>query len=68
MEYTDPETLNRFYYRNELVLRVSEDAKDTGKVMSLLFIVLTLKMTYRTSTQHRRPHYSMVDSSGGPTP
>lgn len=69
MEYTDPETLNRFYYRNELVLRVSEDAKDTGKVMPLLFIMLlAFKMTYRTFTQHGRPQYSMVDSSGGPTP
>eukprot|EP00752_Nemacystus_decipiens_P009918 g8850.t1 len=31
MEYMDPETLNRFYYQNELVLRVSpEDAKTKG--------------------------------------
>lgn len=31
MEYVDPETLNRFFYKNELVLRVSDD--DTkGKV------------------------------------
>lgn len=30
MEYMDPETLNRFYYQNELVLRVSpEDAQTT---------------------------------------
>lgn len=32
MEYVDAETFNRFFYRNELVLRVAEDIKDTGKV------------------------------------
>lgn len=25
MEYVDPDTLNRFFYQNELVLRVSDD-------------------------------------------
>lgn len=32
MEYVDTETTNRFYYRNELVLRVSDDKRETGKV------------------------------------
>lgn len=32
MEYVDTETLNRFFYRNELVLRVAEDVKAKGKV------------------------------------
>lgn len=34
MEYVDTETLNRFFYRNELVLRVTEGAEgsDKGKV------------------------------------
>lgn len=29
MEYMDPETLNRFFYQNELVLRVSPDDAKT---------------------------------------
>lgn len=35
MEYVDPDTLNRFFYRNELVLKEPEGGKkggDGGKV------------------------------------
>lgn len=34
MEYVDPDTLNRFFYRNELVLKEPKDGKggDGGKV------------------------------------
>lgn len=31
MEFVDTETLNRYYYRNELVLQVSEEAKSKEK-------------------------------------
>ena len=30
MEYVDPETLNRFFYRNELVLKEPEGGKKGG--------------------------------------
>lgn len=30
MEYVDPETHNRFYYRNELVLKTAEDKQKSS--------------------------------------
>lgn len=46
MEYMDPETLNRFYYQNELVLRVSpEDAKTKARFWRLGWISVHVYMT-----------------------
>lgn len=41
MEYLDPETMNRFFYQNELVLRVSE-ADSKGKVEKIFNVVVHL--------------------------
>lgn len=46
MEYVDTETFNRFFYRNELVLRVSEDIKDKDKGKVKIMLRLKLRFSY----------------------